>query len=333
MTFTGVMRTSLALGAVAVSAVVVALSGCGTPMSPPSPQQGSATPDQGSVDPGAAQSRAATSAAFSPPPDSELPDAGKDPDAAPPPDAGPVCPTGSATCGGSATNLHTDSANCGVCGHACSGGAWCSGGVCWAGSQRASAVTLSQTVGAAMDEVSTSELSVVGDNYQFVAEGQSVTMHRLPAGVTTTVSSVLSPHATFEVSRDLFTDIGSAKTTFDFHVAESTVNPFAYVAQPDAPRLSHVYAYGLVDVSNPTKPTHVTGLSTSGNGITMTLPCDKLTQCASCPCTCGCYAFSFGSAAQGDAWSATAIDTVSETDSTVTCTTYAPEGVVAAFAK
>jgi hypothetical protein len=328
------MRTSLATGTVIFSALLAQL-GCGssTPLIPP---DGSSTPDQGPgvapVPAAAPQSRAATSAAFAPPSETPADDAGV-PDTAPAPDAGPTCPSGAATCAGSATNLHTDAANCGSCGHACGVGAWCTGGTCYSAAQRSLALSVSQTVKDSADDASKTELSEQNDLYTFVAADQSVRIRRMAADVTVTVSSVLSPSATFEVSKDLFTDIGSNKTTFDFHVAESATNAFAYVPRADVPFLSHVYAYGLVDVSNPSNPTHVTGLSTSGAGFTMTLPCDKATQCASCPCSCGCVALALGATAADDVWSTAGIDTVSETATTVTCSTYAPEGFVAALAK
>ncbi len=306
--------------------------GCGTPMSP-DPQQGSATPDQGSAQSPAAHGPGAANAPFTAPSSTPPEDDAGVPEAAPPPDSGPTCPTSAASCAGATTNLHTDPANCGSCGHACAGGAWCSGGACWTGSQRSAAVSKAQAISDAVDQASKTHLSAVGDEYAFASDDQGVKMRRVAAGATSTMTSPWSPHATFQVSKDVFTDIGSAKTTFDFHVAESISNPFAYVAAPDALVLSHVYAYGLVDVSNPSNPTHLQGLSTSGNGITVTLPCDKATQCAQCPCTCACYAFNAGATTADDAWSTDAIATLSESASSVTCTTYAPEGIVAAFAK
>ena len=326
------MRTSIALSAVLVSALFAQV-GCGS-ATPPIPQEGSSTPDQGpgATDPAAAQSRAATSAAFAAPSDTPADDAGV-PDTAPPPDAGPTCPPGADTCSGVATNLHTDAANCGSCGHACGLGAWCSGGVCYSSAQRSAALLTSATVTASVDDASQTELSGQNREYTFVAVDQSVRIFRMPAGESATISSVLSPQATFDVSQDLFTDIGSAKTTFDFHVAESVTSPFAYVPRGDKPLLSHVYAYGLVDVSDPSHPKHVSGLSTSGNGFTMTLPCDKATQCAACGCSCGCFALKLGATAADDAWTTDGIDTVSETATTVTCSTFAPEGFVAAIAK
>ncbi len=330
------MQTSLAVGTILVSVLFVQI-GCGSP-TPPLPQDGTSTPDQGAAavpDPVAAQSRSAASAPFSPPsPDTPANDAGApDPDAGAAPDAAPTCPAGAATCSGTATNLHTDAANCGTCGHGCGAGAWCTGGICYSSAQRSAALSTSQTISDSVDDASKTQLSAQTCEVTFVTADESVKVHRLPVGVTTTVTSVLSPHATFVVSQDLFTDISVDKTTFDFHVAESVASPFNYVPRPDVPLLSHVYAYGLVDVSNPSKPTHVKGLSTSGDGFTMTLPCDKATQCASCPCSCGCFALKLGATATADTWSTEGIDTVSETATTVTCSTYAPEGVVVALAK
>jgi Stigma-specific protein, Stig1 len=332
--FTGTMRTSIALPAVIVSALLAQI-GCGS-ATPPIPEQLSTTPDQGPAatpDPAAAQSRSAASAAFSQPADSPADDAGAPPDSGPAPDAGPTCPPGAVTCSGVATNLHTDAANCGSCGHACGAGAWCSGGVCYSSAQRTAALSTSASVSASVDDASRTQLSILGDTLTFVADEQSVRIHRLAAGASATISSVLSPQATFVVSQDLFTDIGTNKTTFDFHVAESASSPFAYVPRGDVPLLSHVYAYGLVDVSDPSNPKHVSGLSTSGSGFTMTLPCDKATQCAACGCSCGCFALKLGATAADDTWTADGIDTVSETATTVTCSTYAPEGFVAAIAK
>jgi hypothetical protein len=225
----------------------------------------------------------------------------------------------------------TDAANCGACGHACASGAWCSQGACWSDSIRAVALSRASTVRDDVDEVSTTALSGSAKVYAFADADQSVKIQRITVDVTSTITSNLSPTATFQVSKDLFTDLPPSKTTYDFHVAESVTNPFGHAPPSDKPVLGHVYAYGLVDVSNPQKPVHQSTMSTSGNGITITLPCDT-SRCSACSCACACYSFQAGATAATDAWTRAGIDTVSQTATTVTCSTYAPEGIVAAFA-
>ncbi len=318
------------LGTVIVLSGFFAAVGCGSPMPPPPAEQGTSTPDRGAAQAPVASPGPAPTGDVTPPTSS--PDAGaQGPAAAPPPAALPTCPPEPTTCAGEPTNLHTDGENCGQCAKACAAGDWCSGGTCWSSAQRASVLDAAKSLTASVDRASQTTLSDQKPDYQFVAGDETVVMKRLSTAVTSTIASPLSPRATFEIAAALFED--STRTSVDFHVAESLANPYSFVGEPDAPLLSHVYAYGLVDTSNPARPKHLSGLNTTGAGITITLPCDKATQCAACGCSCGCFLLRVGALSVSDAWTTAGVSTVSETATTVTCSTYVPEGTVAAFAK
>ena len=175
------------------------------------------------------------------------------------------------------------------------------------------------------DTITSTLLTIPGDSYSTTSGGATLRVDRTLVATPFNSGSITIGSYTTEINVPAAVFTGSSATAIDHGVFTYTTNILSDYYAPSGTWHSPLVAYREVDSSSGAAVEFVS-LNTSGNPITVTLPCD--TSSCTTQCSCQCYQWNFTS----NRWTRSSLTTTQTSATTVSCSSYLPKAYLSVFA-